>query len=370
MSRVSAASSARDERGRMETSGGGDWGRYRHLTPSISKGQGVRSVGAATHRTPGPRLDAAIRHWSIRGMRAVDPTGHTDPRQVPPHGPQQPQIAAPAGNRPAHRVCPKVAHRPLLLRAVEPRSAQPLPPRPVHRRLRLRARRSGRREARVLLGSANGAQRASLRDSKVPSASRSRSLVTAFVAAALLGALIAAPASASVRTTVRVPDQMAPQITVPPGYWWPEENYYLSLVNCTRTGGWVQTNGTCKGYGSGRYSTYVAPLKYHQRISGVVSRPYARLLAMRNQCSHFYTSTPPMRFAAAGYRPSNWAENIGCRTSRYATPAVLASHLFFQAEKSTGGGHWRNIKNPRLHQIGIGVWKNGSIVRLVTDFVA
>jgi uncharacterized protein YkwD len=192
----------------------------------------------------------------------------------------------------------------------------------------------------------------------------------AVVLAALVASLIAAPAAASVRTTVRVPTQATPQITVPPGYWWPEELLVLNMTNCTRTGGWVQSNGSCKGYGSGRYSAYVAPLKYHERISGTVSRTYAKLLATNNQCSHWYTSSPQQRFAAAGYDPSNWAENIGCRTSKYATPAVIASHLYFQSEKSTGGGHWKNIKNPRLHQIGIGVWKAGSVVRLVTDFVA
>ena len=48
--------------------------------------------------------------------------------------------------------------------------------------------------------------------------------------------------------------------------------------------------------------------------------------------------------------------------------AVLRSHLSFQAEKSTGGGHWKNIKNARYKYIGIGVWKGSGRVRLVTDF--
>ena len=74
------------------------------------------------------------------------------------------------------------------------------------------------------------------------------------------------------------------------------------LVNCTRTGGWVQTDGSCKGYGSGRYSAYVAPdplLGRHSATSS--SRPYARLLATKNVCTHFYGGTPLDRMRAAGY---------------------------------------------------------------------
>jgi uncharacterized protein YkwD len=167
---------------------------------------------------------------------------------------------------------------------------------------------------------------------------------------------------------VRVPTQVTPQISAPPAYWGPEELGYVDLINCTRTGGWVQTDGTCKGRGSGRYSAYVPPLAFNSRMSAVVARPYAKKLADNNVCSHFYTSTPTQRLHAAGYYPNNWAENIGCRTSRYAWPAVIASHLFFQSEKTTNGGHWRNIKNPAFKQVGIGVWKTSGRVRLVTDF--
>jgi hypothetical protein len=219
-----------------------------------------------------------------------------------------------------------------------------------------------------LIGPRNGAQRASLRGSKAPVASRSRSLVLAVVAASLLASLIAVPAQAS---TVRIPRVASISLSTPSRPWQPEEAFYLGLVNCTRTGGWVQTDGTCKGYGSGRYSAYVAPLKYHGGISDLVSRPYAKLMALKAICTHFYGGTPLDRMRRAGYTSiTNWGENIGCRTASYARTAVLASHLFFQAEKSTNGGHWRNMKNPRFHWVGIGVWKYGTRVRLVVDFVA
>ena len=143
------------------------------------------------------------------------------------------------------------------------------------------------------------------------------------------------------------------------------ETYYLKLVNCTRTGGWVLSDGTCKGYGSGRYSKYVAPLKLSSGLS-TVARVWAKKLTINDRCKH---GDPGARLRAAGYTSGTWGENIGCRNGySSATKAVLLSHLNFQSEKSTGGGHWKNIKNARFKYIGIGVWKAYSRVRLVTDF--
>ena len=143
------------------------------------------------------------------------------------------------------------------------------------------------------------------------------------------------------------------------------ETYYLKLVNCTRTGGWVLSDGTCKGYGSGRYSKYVAPLKLSSGLSKV-ARVWAKKLTINDRCRH---GDPAARLRAAGYTSGTWGENIGCRNGvSNAHRAVLWSHLSFQAEKSSGGGHWKNIKNARFKYIGIGVWKAYSRVRLVTDF--
>ena len=143
------------------------------------------------------------------------------------------------------------------------------------------------------------------------------------------------------------------------------ETYYLKLVNCTRTGGWVLSDGTCKGYGSGRYSKYVAPLKLSSGLS-TVARVWAKKLTINDRCKH---GDPGARLRAAGYTSGTWGENIGCRNGvSNAHQAVLWSHLSFQAEKSSGGGHWKNIKNARFKYIGIGVWKAYNRVRLVTDF--
>ena len=89
-------------------------------------------------------------------------------------------------------------------------------------------------------------------------------------------------------------------------------------------------------------------------------------ILLADACKH---GDPGARLRAAGYTSGTWGENIGCGNG-YSTAhyAVLQSHLRFQAEKSTGGGHWTNIKNARFKYIGIGVWKGYGRVRLVTDF--
>lgn len=201
------------------------------------------------------------------------------------------------------------------------------------------------------IGVNSGAQRASTRRG-----------VARAITAAMLAAFLVVPA-------IAITAAPALAVTPAPAYWLPEEQYDLQLVNCTRTGGWVLGDGSCRGYGSGRYSAYVRPLILSAGISNLVSRPYARLLAVRNQCSHFLDGDPGYRLRRAGYRAWTWGENIGCPSLRTTTKAaILASHLFFQAERSTNGGHWRNLKNPQFTQIGIGVWKYGSRVRLVNDF--
>jgi hypothetical protein len=220
-----------------------------------------------------------------------------------------------------------------------------------------------------LLVSTTGAPAASPRPR--PTASRSRRLIGLPLGLLLLTGLAAAP-SAAASTTIRTPGTVtavALTTTAVDKPWYTVERFYLGLANCTRTGGWVLSDGTCRGYGSGRYSAWVAPLTYSYGLSDKVSRPYAKLLAVKGLCDHFIGGTPGDRLRRAGYTRYTWGENIGCRDG-YATAkaAVLASHLRFQAEKSTGGGHWKNLKNPKFKTVGIGVWRYGTRTRLVTDF--
>jgi hypothetical protein len=208
------------------------------------------------------------------------------------------------------------------------------------------------------MGLKSGAQRASI----------PRGVVRGLVAA-ILATFLVAPGIVGASTVGSAATTTVTSIPYAPGYWLSWEQWYLGLVNCTRTGGWVQTDGSCRGYGTGRYSAYVRPLTRSAGISDHVSRPYARLLAVRNLCNHWYDGDPGGRLRRAGYTGYTWGENIGCRFG-YASvrTAILASHLAFQAEKATNGGHWQNIKNSRFTTVGIGIWKYGSRYRLVTDF--
>jgi uncharacterized protein YkwD len=147
------------------------------------------------------------------------------------------------------------------------------------------------------------------------------------------------------------------------GSWGSVETYYLGLMNCTRTGGWVTSSGNCSSPG-GRD---VAPLKLDAGISTNVSRPYAKKLAVGGDCDHFIGGNPGDRLRHAGYDSYRWAENLGCRSGNPRS-AVLGSHLFFQAEKSANGGHYVNLMNPMYDRVGIGVWVSHGRVRLVIDF--
>jgi len=147
------------------------------------------------------------------------------------------------------------------------------------------------------------------------------------------------------------------------GSWASVERYYLGLMNCTRTGGWVTSGGSCSSPG-GRN---VAALKLDAGISSKVSRPYAKRLAVGGDCSHFIGGNPGDRLRRAGYTSYRWAENLGCRSGNPRS-AVLGSHLFFQSEKSYNGGHYVNMMNSQYDRAGIGVWVAGGRVRLVVDF--
>ena len=146
--------------------------------------------------------------------------------------------------------------------------------------------------------------------------------------------------------------------------WHDVELYYLGLLNCTRTGGWVRKDGTCKGYGTGTYSAFRRPLRLSDGISDVARR-WARRIATDGTCRH---GNVTRRLKRAGYSGSTWGENIGCYDLANAFKSVLASHRAFQREKSTGGGHWKNIKNKRYRKVGIGVWQANGHTRLVVDF--
>ena len=91
--------------------------------------------------------------------------------------------------------------------------------------------------------------------------SRRTPIVLATVLALLVSGLTATPVSADTKRYKKL------------------EWVALRLINCTRTGGRVKADGTCKGYGSGRFSRYRRPLKMHRRISNEVAYPWAKRIA-------------------------------------------------------------------------------------------
>jgi hypothetical protein len=175
---------------------------------------------------------------------------------------------------------------------------------------------------------------------------------------------IAKPA-APVRTTITRPSTTSTGGggAVGGGSWGAVESYYLKLMNCTRTGGWVTSAGSCSSPG-GRQ---VAPLWIDSRISAQVTRPYAKLLATHGACTHFIGGNPGNRLVRAGFNSYRWAENIGCQSGSPSS-AVLGSHLFFQSERPYSGGHYVNLMNAAYDRVGIGVWVSSGQVRLVVDF--
>ena len=157
----------------------------------------------------------------------------------------------------------------------------------------------------------------------------------------------------------------APGAAVGGGSWASVERYYLGLLNCTRTGGWVAANGACTSAG-GRD---VAPLVFDAGIADKVARPYAKYLAERGACDHFLDGNPGARLRRAGYASYRWAENLGCPTGDPSRGAV-ATQLFFQSEKPYNGGHYVNLMNAAYTRVGIGIWVDQGNVRIVSDFYA
>jgi len=159
----------------------------------------------------------------------------------------------------------------------------------------------------------------------------------------------------------------SPTTRPPSSSWVSAERYLLSLLNCTRGGGWVLSDGSCSSPGG----SGIAPLAYHAGISDRVARPYAKKLATAGVCSHFYGGTDPGgRLRAAGYTGYQWAENIGCRYFRDPRDAAVSLVRFFQSEKywSPVGGHYINMMNPRYTHAGIGLWVSGGNLNFVVDF--
>jgi hypothetical protein len=145
----------------------------------------------------------------------------------------------------------------------------------------------------------------------------------------------------------------------------------LRLLNCTRTGGWVRVDGTCKGRATGTYSPFLPPLRLHDGISSLVSFGWASELLKAKVCGHVIPGQPVLqvRLATAGFMDASFGENVGCWWSDMpARQVVITVHRLMQAEKPYDGGHWHNMKNPGYRSVGIGVATVAGRTTVVFDF--
>ncbi len=150
------------------------------------------------------------------------------------------------------------------------------------------------------------------------------------------------------------------------------ELYYLALMNCTRTGGWVTASGSCSSV-THHVMPAQNPLSYSAAISNAVSRPYSKALADRGLLTHYLNGTTVhSRLTAAGFPSGSWGENLSSPISSGAA-GMIHTELYFQSEYRCQRGqcefaHYYNIMDPYFHTAGIGVWVSHGHVRLTVDF--
>ena len=147
--------------------------------------------------------------------------------------------------------------------------------------------------------------------------------------------------------------------------WSSTEHYVLRLINCTRTGGWVVSGGSCSSYGHNTLPRQSA-LVYDSGIAAKVARPFAKLMAERNVLNHYADGSPHYRMSRAGYTSTTTGENIGA--PRSLTAGIVSEHMFFQNEYPCRCHHYLNIMYPRFHRVGVGVWVYRGRIRMVADF--
>ena len=148
--------------------------------------------------------------------------------------------------------------------------------------------------------------------------------------------------------------------------WYASEVYYLRLMNCTRTGGWVTSNGSCSSVTHHTLPSQNA-LRLSSGISNTVSRPYAKYMADNRLLSHYLRgSNPHSRMCKAGYCGGGWGENIASPSST-GKGGMISIEIFYQNEYWCRCEHYYNIMNPHFGVAGVGVWFSKS-VRVAIDF--
>jgi len=152
--------------------------------------------------------------------------------------------------------------------------------------------------------------------------------------------------------------------------WYGSEVYYLNLMNCTRTGGWVTSAGDCSSI---THHTLPAQgrLALSPTISNKVARPYAQFLADHRLLDHYAYHTPYWRLCNwGGFCGGSWGENIASPPNSGAG-GMIRIETYFQTEYPWRcPNHYCNIMDPYFHQVGIGVWVSSvtHAVRVAIDF--
>jgi microcystin-dependent protein len=151
--------------------------------------------------------------------------------------------------------------------------------------------------------------------------------------------------------------------------WYASEVYFLSLMNCTRTGGWVTVDGACGRDTLQQHTLPAQPaLVLDPDISAKVARPYAKYLADNDLLTHnLFGTTPQSRLCSAGFCGSVWGENLASPGSS-GQGGMVTVEIFYQNESFCGCQHYDNLMNPHYTRVGIGVWETSGHVRLVIDF--
>ena len=180
----------------------------------------------------------------------------------------------------------------------------------------------------------------------------------------------ASSASFSVRAKTTRPIPYTGGIATSTSPWYGSELYYLNLMNCTRTGGWVTSTGECSSI---THHTLPAQgrLALSAGISNKVARPFAKYLADYRLLSHTAYHTPYWRLCNwGGYCGGSWGENIASPPN-YGPDGMIRIEIFYQNEYwQPCPTHYCNIMDPYYHVAGIGVWVGEAThaVRVVIDF--
>lgn len=153
--------------------------------------------------------------------------------------------------------------------------------------------------------------------------------------------------------------------------WYGAELYYLKLMNCTRTGGWVTSNGACSDVTHHTLPRQNA-LSLSAGISNKVSRPYAQYMANNRLLDHFLKGTNPHTRLCnwGGYCGNSYGENIASPPN-YNSAGMIQIETFYQKEYwEDCPNHYCNIMNRHFTEVGIGVWWSSTAhaVRVSIDF--